>query len=377
MKPNGLNLTVFFICVTMLIGMYHLQADANPLDDHGDTYKVATDLFLDSSQTGQIDSAEDVDYFRLEITEPGELTVYTTGSVDTIGSIEDDAGVFANGDQEGDGNNFSIVYNAKPETYYIGVRGNHNATGTYTLHASLSPVSGIIGTPESDPIKAPESDIIVAPEPDTIKAPESDISDIIVDIVDPEDHIIVDPENHSRAHASNLPLGTHTRASIDFVGDEDYYRVQVSPSNAGRIRFETTGSTDTIGRLYNSSGSLVGQLDDDSGVSTNFRIVRTLSWGTYYLRVDEYNDDATGDYIVTATTDIDPGPEFGSADSLSLNASSSENISFPGDVDYFRLRVTSYGQLTVYTTGSTDTYGLLENSSGTDLATNDDGGAGT
>jgi hypothetical protein len=120
--------------------MYHLQADADPLDDHGDTYKVAIDLFLDSSQIGQIDSAEDVDYFRLEITVPGELTVYTTGSLDTIGSIEDDTGVaFIKGDQEGEGNNFSIVYNAKPETYYIRVRGHQNATGTYTLHTSFVP----------------------------------------------------------------------------------------------------------------------------------------------------------------------------------------------------------------------------------------------
>ena len=48
-----------------------------------------------------------------------------------------------------------------------------------------------------------------------------------------------------------------------------------------------------------------------------------------------------------------------------------------GDIDYFRVRVTTAGELTVETTGSTDTVGRLEDDSGSTLVTNDDGGAGT
>ena len=307
----SLILTVFF-----LMGMCYGQVDAVPLDDHGDTWKEATDLFLNGSQTGQIDAADDVDYFRLQITEAGELTVSTTGNLDTIGSMEDDAGIFANGDQGGEGNNFSIVYNAKPETYYISVRGNQNATGTYTLHASLSvPWEQV---PEQEIIKAPESDIIEAPELEILKVPESEVPDIIVDMVDPENHIIVDPEDNTPATATNLPLETYISERIDSRGDVDYFRVQVSPANAGRVLFETSGPTDTYGRLYNSSGSQL-TYDDDSGVGTNFRIVRTLSWGTYYIRVSEYNNDATGDYVVVTGTTIDPGPEQGSAQNLSAH----------------------------------------------------------
>ena len=47
----------------------------------------------------------------------------------------------------------------------------------------------------------------------------------------------------------------------------------------------------------------------------------------------------------------------------------------PGDYDYFRLRVTAYGQLIVYTTGSTDTYGVLESSGGVRLTSNNNSGA--
>ena len=48
------------------------------------------------------------------------------------------------------------------------------------------------------------------------------------------------------------------------------------------------------------------------------------------------------------------------------------NLETVGDWDYFRLDVPSSGMLTVYSTGSTDTYGYLKNSSCTDLTSSDD-----
>ena len=285
MKPNwwrykrlfrpeiGLMLTVFF-----LIGVCYGQVDAVPLDDHGDTYKEATDLFLNSSQTGQIDSAEDVDYFRLEITEAGELTVYTTGSLDTVGSMEDDAGVFANGDQGGEGNNFSIVYEASPETYYIRVSGNQNATGTYTLHASLSvpweqvPEEEII---EEEIIEEPETEVIEDPKPEITEAPDPDR--FAVEIVDPETHIIVDLENDTRARAWNLPLGTYYGSQNIRAGIAAWYRVQVSTRDAGEALFESScpisNYDDTVCTLYKLHGSSIRSVtyDDDGGSESKFQ----------------------------------------------------------------------------------------------------------
>ena len=45
-----------------------------------------------------------------------------------------------------------------------------------------------------------------------------------------------------------------------------------------------------------------------------------------------------------------------------------------GDIDYFRVTVSSAGRLTVWTTGNTDTYVFIEDSSGNVLDENDDGG---
>ena len=47
-----------------------------------------------------------------------------------------------------------------------------------------------------------------------------------------------------------------------------------------------------------------------------------------------------------------------------------------GDSDYFRVTVSSAGTLVASTSGSTDTYGSIEDSSGNVLNENDDGGEG-
>ena len=313
-------------------------------DDHGDTWKVATDLFFDIPQPGLIDTAEDIDYFRLEIPEPGKLTVYTTGALDTIGSVEDDAGVFANGDQEGDGNNFRIVYYAKPETYYIRVRGYENATGDYTLHASFVPGA------EPPPVQL--------------------------------QNIVPDPENHTRATASRITLNSSRNGAISPAGDIDYWRFEASASSSRFVVIQTTGNLDTVGRLESSSGRIL-VTNDDSGVGSNFRmVVEVITGGTFYIRVAAFSSRATGSYTLHVHTDGNYARA--TADSLSLNGSRTNySIGYVGDIDYFRVQATTTGQLTVYTTGSTDTYGRLEDSggnlynAGNILASNDDGGVGT
>ena len=446
-------------------------------DDHGDTYKVATDIFLNSSETGQIDSAEDVDYFRLDITEPGELTVYTTGVLDTNGSIEDDVGVFAEGDQEGEGNNFSIVCAAKPETYYIRVRGNQDATGPYTLHTSFVPdpaeapvasnAETSVDTPEItddhgdlykvatelffdipqtgqiDRVGDIDYFLLEIPEPGELTVYTTGVLDTIGSIEDdtgvafiegdqegegnnfsivcaakPETYyirvrgygdvtgdytlhasfvpgeqqfsgelegIVADPENNTPATATNILLGSLRDGAISPAGDIDYWRVQV-PHTAW-LYMATVGSTDTTGRLEDSSGRTLAT-DDDSGVFSNFRISHRVTAGTYYIRVAGFRASTTGNYQLLVVDDL-VGNTPATATSLALNSSLRRTLNYwefttvggtteaYGDIDYFRVRVTTAGELTVETTGSTDTVGRLEDDSGNILATNDDGGTNT
>ena len=107
-------------------------------DDHGDTPSSATDLAVGGSQSGQIETGGDVDYFRVAVSASGELTVQTTGSLDTKGQLEDSAGaVLARDDDGGDGHNFRIAHAVSAGTYYIKVEGyDASTTGGYTIHAS-------------------------------------------------------------------------------------------------------------------------------------------------------------------------------------------------------------------------------------------------
>ena len=103
-------------------------------DDHGNTRSTATSISL-GSLSGRIDPGGDLDYFRVQISSSGELTVYTTGSTDTYGTLQDAAGArLASNDDGGSDTNFRIEHQVSSGTHYIQVRGyNSSTTGSYTL----------------------------------------------------------------------------------------------------------------------------------------------------------------------------------------------------------------------------------------------------
>ncbi len=74
-------------------------------------------------------------------------------------------------------------------------------------------------------------------------------------------------------------------------------------------------------------------------------------------------------------TPLDDGDSPATAIPLAVGASLEGELS-AGDSDYFRVIVSNAGTLTASTTGSTDTYGFIEDSSGSVLNENDDGGEG-
>ena len=100
--------------------------------------------------------------------------------------------------------------------------------------------------------------------------------------------------NDTPADATALPIGDAADGTLDGPNDVDYWRIEV-PSR-GEVTIESTGSTDTWGRLEDSSGNQLAE-DDDGGEGTNFRIVLDLDPGTYYVRVSGAAS-ATGAYSV-------------------------------------------------------------------------------
>ena len=284
------------------------------ISDHGSTRDQATSLPLGESLAGGLEPAGDVDYFRVEVSEPGLLLVYTTGSSRTKGTLEDSTGgSLATNDDGGRSDNFRIAHFVNAGTYYVKVEGDYSSsTGSYTIYASIH------GT--------------------------------------------------TRDQAASLPLNSSLAGGLEIGGEVDYFRVEVS--EPGLLLVYTTGSSRTKGTLEDSTGGSLAT-NDDGGRSDNFRIAHFVNAGTYYVKVEGDYSSSTGSYTIYASIH---GTTRDQAASLPLNSSLAGGLEIGGEVDYFRVEVSEPGLLLVYTTGSSRTKGTLEDSTGGSLATDDDGG---
>ena len=121
------------------------------VDDHGNTEETATRVRVPSTASGELEAAGDVDYFSFVLESSGTLTVYTTGTTDTVGVLTGPDGLRETNDDSGDAGNFKIVVAAaNPGTYHVAVRGyGGTSLGAYELHTSGSPSGGSGTTPTS------------------------------------------------------------------------------------------------------------------------------------------------------------------------------------------------------------------------------------
>lgn len=285
--------------------------------DHGDTRAEATRLQPDTEEAGDLDRPGDVDYFRIEVAEAGRLTVETTGPTDTVGYLQDAQGQpLAEDDNAGADDNFRIVRQVPAGTYYVGV----------------------VGAPRQR----------------------------------------VDDHGNTTEEATRVGLDSTTAGVIEQGSDVDYFRITVT--QAGTLTLETSGTTDTHGSLLSATGTTLAE-NDDAGAGDNFRIVHQVTAGTYYVAVRGYDANETGSYTLQTGFTLRPaaddhGDTLGRATGVGLNSTTAGSIEHADDTDYFRITITQAGTLTVETTGTTDTYGYLQNAAGTTLAENDDGGVG-
>ena len=308
---------------------------APPPTEHGDTRERATAVDPDSTTAGALEQPGDVDYFRLDVMQAGRLTVGTTGDTDTVGYLQNQEGRHLAGDDDaGPEASFEIVREVGPGTYYVAVVGGEGrtATGAYTLQVRFTAGEGG-GGPATD-------------------------------------------HGNTRAEAAPVGMNTRTSAALERAGDVDYFRLEVR--QAGTLTVETTGETDTFGYFGAAGGGWLEE-DDDDGPGPNFRIVRQVTPGTYYVAVvGGEGRTATGAYtLVVSFTGSGEGPaEHGNsraqATPVEPNTVTAGSLERSGDVDYFRVTFAQAGMLTVETTGETDTFGYFGGADGRWLSRNDD-----
>ena len=187
-------------------------------------------------------------------------------------------------DDDGEGLNFRIERSVSAGTYLVqlsGYRGEER--GSYTLHVRFTPSSSGGGeTPRGD------------------------------------DH------GDTRGDATGIALDTNSSVEVTTNGeltrgDTDYFRITLD--RPGTLLLHTSGGTDTVGRLEDSGGRELTS-NDDGGSGNNFRIERSLSAGTYYVRVRGFGGSTAGSYTLHArfTADQLPGASGDVRVSLTWNA---------------------------------------------------------
>ena len=385
-------------------GNYVLHIDV-VVDDHSDTIAMATELTLNTSVSGTIDSGNDVDYFSLVISTPTFVIIFTTGNLDTVGSLIDSVGNVLQIDYySGAENNFLIRDRLDPETYYIQVASF--GTGNYVLHVDVVTVTeielntSISGTidPGNDvdyfsiDISTPTFVVIftignldtrgtLLDRTNTFLQSDDNSGGypnfLIRDHLDPGTYyiqvasfgtgnyvlhidVVVDDHSDTIAMATELTLNTSVSGTIDSGNDVDYFSLVISTPTF--VVIFTTGNLDTVGSLIDSVGNVL-QIDYYSGAENNFLIRDRLDPETYYIQVASFG---TGNYVlhvdVVTVTEIE------------LNTSISGTIDPGNDVDYFSIDISAPTFVAIYTIGNLDTVGTLYDGTNTFLQSDDNSG---
>jgi uncharacterized repeat protein (TIGR02543 family) len=283
-----------------------------------------TSMVLNTSYTASVTLAGMEKWYRFIPAASGNYTFSSAGTADSYGYLYNSSGsLLASNDDGGTNLNFSITASLTAGTvYYLKVRlYSGSSTGSFTVS-------------------------VTTPFP---------------------------PSSYTTMYAN-----TTYSCTISPAGVEKWYRFTATASGThvftSSYTSSSTTSTDPYGYVYNSSGSLLAYNDDYSG--RNFRISVTLTAGqVYYLKVRLYSSSATGTFGVSVTPPASTWPP--SATTMSLNTNYTANISSAGSVLYFKYTAAMTGTHTFNSAGSVDPYGYLLNSSGTQLAANDDSNGGS
>ena len=276
--------------------------------------------------TGNIAPAADVDWYTFTVVTAGVYTINTSAGTlaDNYMSLygpDSQTALLQEDDDNGDNPAALIMRPLTAGTYYVKVRAYSTTdTGTYTINLSLAPPPIIV-----------ELTVNAAPITGTI-AP---------------------------------------------AGDVDWYSFTVSTAGVYTINTASGTLADNYMYLYGpDSQTTLLQEDDDNGASLAAQIVRTLTVGTYYVKMRAYSATATGTY----TIHVSLAPPATIVE-LSINAAPVTGTIAPAaDVDWYSFTVATAGVYTINTAAGTlaDNYMYLygPNSQTTLLQEDDDNGAG-
>ncbi len=283
--------------------------------------EAAAPLEIGSETTVAISGQAEL-YFAFRVEEPASYRIFSTGELDTNGTLLDGfCQEIASDDDGGEGNNFEIGRRLAAGTYHLAVRGYSDTTQGET---------GIVVT--------------------TGEADGGECAD-----------------------APPLAIGLAQGGVISGT-EQQYFRLEIS--SGGFYAVYTTGRNDTYGTLLDEyCQELV--TNDDGGEGYNFRISEQLEPGTYYVAVRGYSESASGEYsLIVEPVELIGGGSCEDATTIELGGELSGALA-GRQLRYFGFRVSDPGPHAIYSAGEIDTYGTLLDEFCQELVSDDDGGGGT
>lgn len=240
-----------FAAVYPLIDVY-LRGPTST-DDYGDSASAAALVSSNTQFFGEINRVGDQDWFRFVFSSAGRWTIASFAAAagsptDLIGDIYAADGttlLASNDDRLPSDVNFEMTRNVtSPGTFYVRARGFQSTVGRYGIRSNF---------------------------------------------VQPDDH------GDSSATATNSNPNGASGGYLGFPTDSDWFRFAFDRD--GVFKVESTGTTDVIGRIYQSDGvTLVAENDDAAPPDRNFAMsVSVRGPATGYLKVTGY-EGATGSY---------------------------------------------------------------------------------
>ena len=302
--------------------------------DHSGSRNTATDLALNASVVGYIDSTSDDDYFSITLSEESGVFIYTTsyitGFLATTGELQNSVGTTIKSDDNDSlfrqhGQQLFLWDTLSAGTYFVKVEASE--TGYYTLHTQTV------------------------------------------------------PDGSSKDEAVDVSLNGFANGILNpAASDKDWFKVEISQTTDLMLRVTRANSgVDTEGTLFDSDDKEIAAHDDsffEGDLREHFIIRQKLDAGVYYLRVrsspggsyrscdedadcsDEISKDpatTSGPYMVHAEAVTAPGSTTGSARALTLgqNEVAGGRIDRANDTDYFSITVSDTTHVRVRVVSST------------------------
>ena len=285
-------------------GSYTLSATDIGADDYADSTATSGSLSLGGTATGNIQVANDQDWFRVELSADSiyafELKGVDTGSgtlADPFLRLLDATGNYlAYDDDSGSGHDARLNFVASASgTYYLsaqGLNGIGGAAGTYTLVATA------LGT---------------------------------------DDHV------GGMATTSSVAPGGSAGGNIQYSDDQDWFRIELTAETT--YLFQLQGVDSGHGTLVNPALQLHGATgnhlasDYDGGIGSDALLAYTpVSSGTYYLAAANQYGGEGGTYTLSVGFDDYSGGTF-TGGNLAIGATTSGDIQYAEDQDWFRVNL--------------------------------------